>query len=93
MFHYTRERIINQADAKGNASILIFADFAKHDRRLLDEAAAAALETLWNPETGIYENRDAVTGAFSHRISGNTVEWADGQEIAPHELYELSFPA
>ncbi len=32
-------------------------------------AAEAALEMLWNPETGIYENRDAVTGAFSHRIS------------------------
>ena len=23
-------------------------------------------------------------------ISGRTVEWADGQDIAPHELYELS---
>ena len=22
--------------------------------------------------------------------SGNTIEWADGQDIAPHELYELS---
>ena len=32
-------------------------------------AAEKALETLWNPETGIYENRDAVTGMFSHRIS------------------------
>ena len=21
---------------------------------------------------------------------GNTIEWADGQDIAPHELYELS---
>ena len=27
------------------------------------------------------------------RIAGNTVEWADGQDIAPHELYELSIPA
>ncbi len=27
------------------------------------------------------------------RIAGNTVEWADGQDIAPHELYELSVPA
>ena len=26
-------------------------------------------------------------------ISGKTVEWADGQDIAPHELYELSVPA
>ncbi|MBR5614720.1 MAG: DUF2442 domain-containing protein [Clostridia bacterium] len=24
------------------------------------------------------------------RPSGNTIEWADGQDIAPHELYELS---
>jgi len=27
------------------------------------------------------------------RIAGGTVEWADGQDIAPHELYELSVPA
>ncbi|MBQ7719869.1 MAG: hypothetical protein IJT56_04720 [Clostridia bacterium] len=33
------------------------------------ESAEAAMETLWNEETGIYENRDAVTGKFSHRIS------------------------
>lgn len=26
------------------------------------------------------------------RPCGNTVEWADGQDIAPHELYELSVP-
>lgn len=26
-------------------------------------------------------------------ISGKTVEWADGQDIAPHELYELSVRA
>ena len=24
---------------------------------------------------------------------GTTVEWDDGQDIAPHELYELSVPA
>jgi len=23
---------------------------------------------------------------------GDTIEWADGQDIAPHELYELSIP-
>ena len=27
------------------------------------------------------------------RVAGNTVEWADGQDIAPHEMYELSIPA
>ena len=24
------------------------------------------------------------------RIAGNTIEWADGQDIAPHELYDHS---
>ena len=24
------------------------------------------------------------------RVVGNTIEWADGQDIAPHELYDLS---
>lgn len=27
------------------------------------------------------------------RPEGRTVAWADGQDIAPHELYELSTPA
>ena len=26
----------------------------------------------------------------SVHVSGRTVEWANGQDIAPHELYELS---
>ncbi|MBQ1553592.1 MAG: DUF2442 domain-containing protein [Clostridia bacterium] len=26
-------------------------------------------------------------------IADGTVEWADGQDIAPHELYETSLPA
>lgn len=25
------------------------------------------------------------------RPCGNTIEWENGQDIAPHELYELSF--
>lgn len=25
-------------------------------------------------------------------VAGHTVEWADGQDIAPHELYDLSVP-
>lgn len=33
------------------------------------EKAEAALSTLWNPGTGIYENRDFASGKFSHRIS------------------------
>ena len=24
------------------------------------------------------------------RVSGNTIEWQGGQDIAPHELYDLS---
>ena len=27
---------------------------------------------------------------LSVRLSGDTVEWLGGQDIAPHELYELS---
>lgn len=27
------------------------------------------------------------------KICGSTVEWEGGQDIAPHELYELSVPA
>ena len=27
---------------------------------------------------------------YTVRPCGNTIEWADGQDIAPHELYELS---
>ncbi|MCL2079618.1 MAG: DUF2442 domain-containing protein [Oscillospiraceae bacterium] len=26
------------------------------------------------------------------RIAGNTIEWAGGQDIAPHELYDYSVP-
>ena len=26
------------------------------------------------------------------RVSGNTVEWQGGQDIAPHELYDYSVP-
>ena len=26
-------------------------------------------------------------------VAGHTVEWADGQDIAPHELYDLSISA
>ena len=33
------------------------------------EETEAALQLLWDPETGIFENRDAVTGKLSRRIS------------------------
>ena len=26
-------------------------------------------------------------------VAGNTIEWAGGQDIAPHELYDHSVPA
>lgn len=35
---------------------------------------------------------DAAIFATVH-IAGHTVEWIDGQDIAPHELYDLSVPA
>ena len=43
---------------------------------------------------GSWYGKLADEGVFkSVHVAGNTVEWADGQDIAPHELYELSVPA
>lgn len=57
-----------------------------------------------NAEKRIFDVKPYITGSWygmlsdysffnTVRISGKTVEWADGQDIAPHELYELSVPA
>lgn len=54
-----------------------------------------------NGEQRIFDVTPYITGSWygqlknpdffrSVHISGRTVEWADGQDIAPHELYELS---
>ena len=32
-------------------------------------------------------------GKHTVHIAGHTVAWADGQDIAPHELYDDSVPA
>lgn len=57
-----------------------------------------------NSEKRIFDVKPYITGSWygmlsdkaffnTVRISGKTVEWADGQDIAPYELYELSIPA
>lgn len=54
-----------------------------------------------NGERRIFDVTPYITGSWygqlknldvfrTVHISGRTVEWADGQDIAPHELYELS---
>lgn len=54
-----------------------------------------------NGEQRIFDVSPYITGSWygqlkdpevfrTVHISGRTVEWADGQDIAPHELYELS---
>lgn len=44
--------------------------------------------------TGFWYGKLADEGFFKTvHIAGGTVKWADGQDIAPHELYELSVPA
>lgn len=54
-----------------------------------------------NDEERIFDVKPYISGSWfgqlrdmsvfrTVRVSGNTVEWADGQDIAPHELYELS---
>lgn len=54
-----------------------------------------------NGEQRIFDVTPYITGSWYGKlkdlsvfrtvhVSGKTVEWADGQDIAPHELYELS---
>ena len=59
--------------------------FSNDERRLFDVKPYI---------TGSWYGKLADEGFFKTvRIAGGTVEWADGQDIAPHELYELSVPA
>lgn len=55
-------------------------------------------------ETKIFDVTPYIIGEWYGRLrdvgvfnsvhpSGNTVEWSGGQDIAPHELYELSVTA
>ena len=57
-----------------------------------------------NGEKKIFDVKPYITGSWYGKLAdsaffktvhicGKTVAWADGQDIAPHELYELSVPA
>ena len=57
-----------------------------------------------NEEKRLFDVKPYISGSWYGKLSnesyfktvhvaGNTVEWADGQDIAPHELYDLSTPA
>ena len=54
------------------------------------EAVERAMATLWNPETGIYENRDAVTGQFSHRISPTNLYSLFSANVTPEQKKSMS---
>lgn len=54
------------------------------------EAAEAAMASLWNPETGIYENRDCATGAFSHRISPTNLYSLFSSRVTPAQKRSMS---
>ena len=54
-----------------------------------------------NSEKRIFDVKPYISGSWYGKlsdydffktvhVSGKTVEWADGQDIAPHELYDLS---
>lgn len=59
--------------------------FSNDERRLFDVKPYI---------TGSWYGKLADDGFFKTvHVAGNTVEWADGQDIAPHELYDLSIPA
>jgi hypothetical protein len=59
--------------------------------------------TFENDEVGVFDVSPYISGSWYGRLAepdyfrtvhvaqeGHTVEWADGQDIAPHELYEMS---
>ena len=59
--------------------------------------------TFNNSEVRIFDVKPYINGTWYGKlanvdffrtvhIANGTVEWADGQDIAPHELYELSVP-
>lgn len=59
------------------------------------------LVTFDNGEEKVFDVKPYIKGSWYGMLSdesffrtvhivGNTVEWAEGQDIAPHELYELS---
>lgn len=54
------------------------------------ENAEAALESLWNEETGIYENRDALTGTFMHRISPTNLYSLFSQKVSGERKKRIS---
>ena len=56
-----------------------------------------------NGERRVFDVKPYISGAWfgelrdisvfnTVRVSGSSVEWAGGQDIAPHELYELPVP-
>ena len=58
--------------------------FSNNEHRLFD--VKPYINGSWNGKL-------ADEGFFKTvRVAGNTVEWADGQDIAPHEMYELPSP-
>ena len=59
--------------------------------------------TFNTSETRVFDVTPYITGSWYGqlkdvsyfncvRVVGDTVEWADGQDLAPHELYENSTP-
>ena len=49
-----------------------------------------ALESLWNPEDGIYENRYAVTGQFSDSISPTNLYCLYSKRVSEERQIEMS---
>ena len=66
------------------ADNVLLVEFNNDERRLFDVKPYI---------TGSWYGKLADEGFFKTvRIAGSTVKWAEGQDIAPHELYELSVP-
>ena len=63
----------------------LLVEYATGERRIFD--VKPYISSDWYGELADVDTFNTV------HPCGTTVEWDDGQDIAPHELYELSVPA
>ncbi len=74
----------NVVDVRTMENFCLLVTYATGERRLFD--VKPYLTGAWFGEL-----KNPAVFSTVHPC-GTTVEWEDGQDIAPHELYELSVP-
>jgi hypothetical protein len=69
-------------DVKSLPNHKLFLEYETNEQKVFDVTPYISGEWFGKLEDSQYFN--------TVRVNGNTVEWKDGQDIAPHELYEYS---